>query len=128
MPMVGNWHIILNSPDLVEELSKVPEETMSLHEYMSQVTVLFTIKDTRLTRAIQALAAEYTFSSGTYPFIDIATFTHRVIQGPITKNIGLIVPDVVDVVAAAFEENIPGNSETGESAADVSGRKTEHPM
>lgn len=39
MPMVGNWHTILNSLDLVEELSKVPEETMSLHEYMSQVTV-----------------------------------------------------------------------------------------
>ena len=40
IPAFGRWLIVLSTPELVEELAKIPDNVMSLSESLSEVGIL----------------------------------------------------------------------------------------
>ncbi|KAH9942847.1 cytochrome P450 [Amylocystis lapponica] len=84
--MPDRWLVVVNGPKLIDELRRLPDDQMSFHEAAD---------DTLHTR----------YSVGA----DVVDEPHHVgtIRNQLTRNLGMLMPDVVDEVQMAFKEYIP---------------------
>ncbi|PCH44171.1 cytochrome P450 [Wolfiporia cocos MD-104 SS10] len=84
------WMVFVSGPDMNEELSKMPDDVISVQE-----------------AAIDLVQSKYTIGENPVePPIEVAA-----IRGPMTRNLSAIVPDVVEEVSLSIEKTFPQKQE-----------------
>ncbi|KZT73294.1 cytochrome P450 [Daedalea quercina L-15889] len=89
IPLSDQWLVVVGGPKMNDELRKYPDETMSALEAHKYV-----------------LQTEYTLGT-THP----DATAKKCIGGPLTRKLPQIMPEVVDEIAASFEDIVGGSKD-----------------
>ncbi|KAL5499081.1 hypothetical protein ACEPAH_1599 [Sanghuangporus vaninii] len=87
LPMFNRWLVIVNTPELIEEIRKAPDDKVSF-----------------IAATEDILAVKYTMG----PSIHGNHYHVSMVRSQLTRNLGVLYTDIYDEVSQAFEENIPG--------------------
>ncbi|KAL5522639.1 hypothetical protein ACEPAG_8657 [Sanghuangporus baumii] len=90
LPMFNRWLVIVNTPELIEEIRKAPDDKVSFIE---------ATEDT--------LAVKYTMG----PLIHGNHYHISMVRSQLTRNLSVLYADIYDEVSQAFEDNITGKQE-----------------
>ncbi|OSX67204.1 hypothetical protein POSPLADRAFT_1042481 [Postia placenta MAD-698-R-SB12] len=102
VPMLDRWVVVVSGADMNEELRKLPDTHVSLAQAVNEF-----------------IHSKYTVA----PDITDHPIHTAVIRGPLTRNLNLLFPDVVDEMKTAFPEVMPLPTHDGEWVA-ISVRNT----
>ncbi|OSX67199.1 hypothetical protein POSPLADRAFT_1130463 [Postia placenta MAD-698-R-SB12] len=102
VPMLDRWVVVVSGADMNEELRKLPDTHVSLAQAVNEF-----------------IHSKYTVARD---ITDHPIHT-AVIRGPLTRNLNLLFPDVVDEMKTAFPEVMPLPTHDGEWVA-ISVRNT----
>jgi cytochrome P450 len=87
---INRWLVVVSSPKLVEELRKAEDDELSFMEAM-----------------VEELALDYTFGPG----VHTDPYHVLIVRNEVTKNLGVLFPQIRDEIVRAFDENIPSTSD-----------------
>ena len=98
---IYRWIVVVSSPKHVEELRRAPDDTLSFAEAIKDVSNCFL--QGRLTgnnRHQQSLQVEYTMGAE----IHYNPYHIPIIRSQLTRNIGVLYPEVRSEMAMAFDD------------------------
>lgn len=80
------WHIVVSDPRLIAEIIRAPENVLSFNEATAQ-----------------SLQTKYTIGREVFE----NGYHKSVVRSPLTRNLGVLFPDMHDELVAAFADEIP---------------------
>ncbi|THH09628.1 hypothetical protein EW145_g1863 [Phellinidium pouzarii] len=85
IPELGYWLVIVSSPELIEELRRVPDDELSFQE-----------------ATIDTIAAKFTLGA----LVAKNAYHVPIVRSQLTRNVVVLFDEIIDEVTRAFDENI----------------------
>ncbi|KAI0654468.1 cytochrome P450 [Cubamyces menziesii] len=93
--LFDGWMVHVSGPEMIDELKRRPDDELSFSEGADE-----------LAEAEQTLQTIYTMGAD----VHYDPYHIPLVRDKLTRNLPVIVPDVIDEVTVAFQEYIPGNN------------------
>ncbi|EJD00067.1 cytochrome P450 [Fomitiporia mediterranea MF3/22] len=89
IPMFDRWMVVVNTPELIEEVRRAPDDKLSFMESTEE-----------------SLAVKYTLG----PYVSGNHYHVALVRSQLTRNLGVMYHDIQEEVAQAFEDTIATGS------------------
>ena len=109
--MPDQWLVVINSPKLMDEIRKFPDDQMSFTAASETVCVSVTVRVESLIHisrcSSQILQSRYTLG---HDVVD-DPYHISIIKNQLTRNLSVIMPDMIDEIKLACQELLPVQGE-----------------